>query len=110
MKQFSTEGLWTRLARISLVGAFTLTACAGTAHGQGAERVVEERCTSAAIGDNGDGTSTVNAVRRTNSAVAINIGSPGSSRAASATQSVRIEQNGTVTCEVSETTIEGSRP
>jgi hypothetical protein len=109
MKQFSTEGLWKRMARISLLGAFTLTACAGTAHGQDAGRAVEERCTSSATSE-GEGTSNVNAVRRTNTAVAINIGSPGSSRVASATQSVRIEQNGTVTCEVSEITVDGSRP
>jgi hypothetical protein len=109
MNQVWTEELRKRLARISLLGAFTLTACAGTAHGQGAERVVEERCTSSAASDNDD-TPRANAVRRTNSAVAINIGSPGSSRVASAAQSIRIEQNGTVTCEVSETTTEGRRP
>ena len=109
MKQLWTEELWKRLARISLLGALTLTACAKPAHGQGAEGVVGERCTRSTASDNDD-TSTANELRRTNSAVAINIGSPGSSRVASATQSIRIEQNGTVTCEVSETTTEGSRP
>ena len=109
MKQLLTGGLRRRLARISLLGALTLTACAGTAHGQGTERAVEERCTSSAGGENGS-SSTVNAVRRTNTAIAINVGSTGSSHVASSAQSVRIEQDGIVTCEVSETTVDGARP